>query len=63
MLADTVHFSSVGEWMAPTELLDWFNTGMKIFVEIINRHGGMVNKFTGDGFLAVFGAPCPSTPI
>ncbi len=59
MLADTVHFSSVGEWMPPTELLDWFNTGMKIFVEIINRHGGMVNKFTGDGFLAVFGAPLP----
>ncbi len=59
MLADTVHFSSVGEWMAPTELLDWFNTGMKIFVDIINRHGGMVNKFTGDGFLAVFGAPLP----
>jgi adenylate cyclase len=59
MLADTVHFSSVGEWMAPTELLNWFNTGMMIFVEIINRHGGMVNKFTGDGFLAVFGAPLP----
>jgi adenylate cyclase len=59
MMADTVHFSSVGEWMAPTELLDWFNTGMRIFVEIINRHGGMVNKFTGDGFLVVFGAPLP----
>jgi adenylate cyclase len=57
MLADTVRFSSVGEWMAPTELLDWINIGMEKFVEIINRHGGMVNKFTGDGFLAVFGAP------
>ena len=59
MLADTVHFSSVGEWMAPTELLDWINLGMEKCVEIINRHGGMVNKFTGDGFLAVFGAPLP----
>ena len=59
MLADTVHFSSVGEWMAPTELLNWINVGMERFVEIINRHGGMVNKFTGDGFLAVFGAPLP----
>ena len=59
MLADTVHFSSVGEWMAPTELLDWLNIGMEKFVDIINRHGGMVNKFTGDGFLAVFGAPLP----
>lgn len=57
MLADTVRFSSVGEWMAPAELLDWINIGMEKFVEIINRHGGMVNKFTGDGFLAVFGAP------
>jgi adenylate cyclase len=59
MLADTVHFSTVGEWMAPTELLNWLNIGMEKFVEIINRHGGMVNKFTGDGFLAVFGAPLP----
>lgn len=57
MLADTVRFSSVGEWMAPAELLDWINIGMEKFVEIINRNGGMVNKFTGDGFLAVFGAP------
>jgi adenylate cyclase len=30
---------------------------MEKFVKIISKNGGMVNKFTGDGFLAVFGAP------
>jgi adenylate cyclase len=26
-------------------------------IEIVNRHHGIVNKFLGDGFMAVFGAP------
>src|SRR4029079_4448756 len=28
-----------------------------ILVDILDRHGGIVNKFLGDGFLALFGAP------
>ena len=57
LFSDTVSFSSVSEKMTPTELLDWLNNGMEKFVKIISENGGMVNKFTGDGFLAVFGAP------
>ncbi len=26
-------------------------------IEIVNRHHGVINKFLGDGFMAVFGAP------
>ena len=57
LFSDTVSFSSVSEKMTPTELLDWLNNGMEKFVKIISENGGTVNKFTGDGFLAVFGAP------
>jgi adenylate cyclase len=31
-------------------------------LEVIHRHGGMINKFTGDGFLAVFGVPLLQDP-
>ncbi len=61
LFSDTVSFSSVSENMNPTELLDWLNRGMEKFVKIISENGGMVNKFTGDGFLAVFGAPVKKT--
>ena len=43
--------------MSPSELIEWLNRGINIAVEAVNKRNGMVNKFTGDGMLAVFGAP------
>jgi len=36
------------------ELLNAFFAGM---IDVVNRHNGIINKFLGDGFLAIFGAP------
>ena len=57
LFTDTVSFTSVSERLSPRELMDWLNRGMSVCVPAITNRGGMVNKFTGDGMLAVFGVP------
>ena len=57
LFSDTCSFTTVSEQLAPAELLNWLNRGMAQLVPAVTRRGGMVNKFTGDGMLAVFGAP------
>ena len=57
LFTDTVSFTSVSEGMSPRELMDWLNRGMEVCVPAVTKRGGMVNKFTGDGMLAVFGVP------
>jgi adenylate cyclase len=40
-----------------TEVVDLLNRFFAVIVEEVDRHHGFVNKFEGDGALAVFGAP------
>ena len=62
LFADVVGFSSVAEQSTAADTLRWLNQGMERFVNVVIGSGGMVNKFTGDGFLAVFGVPLPQDP-
>lgn len=57
LIADLQGFTAVAEGRAPEPLLAWLNRGFALFVPAIEAQGGLVNKFTGDGLLAVFGAP------
>ncbi len=62
LFSDTCSFTSVSEQLNPSELMQWLNRGMSIGVDAVTSRGGIVNKFTGDGMLAVFGAPVSKTP-
>jgi adenylate cyclase len=62
LMSDTCNFTTVSERLDPRALLAWLNQGMSRFVPAITTRGGMVNKFTGDGILAVFGAPLSDGP-
>ena len=57
LFTDTQDFTAISEQLTPAELLAWLNRGMGLLVTEIAKHGGVINKFTGDGVLAVFGAP------
>jgi class 3 adenylate cyclase len=55
--SDLVGFSSIAEGMAPSDLVSLMNGYLSAMTDIIERHGGFVDKYIGDGIVAVFGAP------
>jgi adenylate cyclase len=57
LIADIAGFTSLAEQLGPEDLLAWLNQALEPVVGPIESGGGLVNKFTGDGLLAVFGAP------
>jgi adenylate cyclase len=57
MFLDIRDFSKLAAAQAPGEVMQYLNTLFTALIDIINRHQGIVNKFLGDGFMAVFGAP------
>jgi adenylate cyclase len=59
LFTDIKNFSTVAEEMSPEALLDWLNEYLEAMTQAIQVHHGIVNKFTGDGLLAVFGVPIP----
>lgn len=57
MMADLRGFTKHAERLEPTELFDFLNDFQSRMSTIVNRNGGLVNTFMGDGMMAVFGAP------
>lgn len=46
----------VGNW-TPERIVALQNSVFGVAVEVVNRNGGIINQFLGDGFMATFGAP------
>jgi class 3 adenylate cyclase len=57
LFCDVCAFTGLTESMAPTEVIELLNTHMAAMTEVVHRHGGVVDKFMGDGIMALFGAP------
>jgi adenylate cyclase len=57
MFVDFRSFTAGASTRSPREVVDRLDGAFAVLVDILDRHGGIVNNFLGDGFLALFGAP------
>ena len=57
MFVDFRGFTASARLRTPQEVVDRLDGAFAVLVDILDRQGGIVNKFLGDGFLALFGAP------
>jgi adenylate cyclase len=55
--SDITAFSSISENLTPTHLVALMNQYFSTMTDIIQDHGGFVDKYIGDAIVAVFGAP------
>lgn len=64
LFTDIKNFSTISESMPPENLLEWMNEYLSAITHEVRANQGIINKFTGDGMLAVFGVPMNrTTPI
>src|ERR1700738_722812 len=57
MFVDFRSFTAGARSRSPQDVVDRLDGAFAVLVETLDRHGGIVNKFLGDGFLALFGVP------
>lgn len=57
LFSDIRSFTSMSETMAPREVLEFLDEYFGHMGQIVRGHEGMLNKFLGDGMLAVWGVP------
>lgn len=57
LFSDIAGFTSISEQMDPETLVELLNEYLSAMTDIILRHRGNVNKYLGDGIMAIFGAP------
>ncbi|NLX08573.1 MAG: response regulator [Chloroflexi bacterium] len=59
LFADLESFTTVSEYAEPHLLLDVLNQYHALLVERIKSNGGTVDKFLGDGVMALYNTPLP----
>jgi len=57
MFSDVAGFTGLSEGLTPQQLVQVMNMYLSAMTDIVEAHGGFVDKYIGDAIVAVFGAP------
>jgi class 3 adenylate cyclase/tetratricopeptide (TPR) repeat protein len=57
LFADVANYTSISEKLDPEEVHQIMDGCFKILMDEIHKYEGTINQFTGDGVMALFGAP------
>jgi class 3 adenylate cyclase len=57
LFADVANYTSMAEKLDPEEVHEIMDAFFKILLDEIHHYEGTINQFTGDGVMALFGAP------
>lgn len=57
LFSDLRDFTALGEKLPPADLLALLNRYLDRMSAIVEKHGGVIDKYIGDAIMALFGAP------
>ncbi len=57
LFSDLRNFTPLSEALEPAELLEMLNVYLTAMSQIVDAHGGVIDKYVGDALMALFGAP------
>lgn len=57
LFTDIQGFTGISEHFSPPEIVEFLNDYFEKVEQIIFNNNGMLDKYTGDGIMAIFGAP------
>ena len=57
LFTDLRGFTAMSEKLSPEEVTQIMNDTLSVQVKLVQKHGGMVDKFIGDACMAIFNAP------
>ena len=60
LFSDLRNFTGIAERLSPQEMLRILNHYFTSMAALVEKHGGIVDKYVGDALMALFGAPLTS---